>query len=76
MSSYTPRRAIFNQFDVMAHMNELLKFHGTPKNVFFADLTQKIGMILIHLYQTAMVVFVVTFLFDNLREKRPVPLTK
>ena len=41
------------------------------------QLTKKIGMILTHLCQTAIVVLaVVIFLFDNIREKRSVPLTK
>ena len=31
--------AIFNLFHIMAHMNELLKCCGTPKNMFFVYLT-------------------------------------
>ena len=41
------------------------------KNIYFANLT-KIGIILIHSHQTAIVIF----LFANLKEKRSVPLTK
>ena len=32
------RAAIFNFFHLMAHIKKLLKFCGTPKNIFFADL--------------------------------------
>ena len=43
---------------------------------FFASLT-KIGTILIHSHRTAITVLAaVIFLFDKLREKRSVPLTK
>ena len=43
----------------------------------FANLAQKTGIILIHLHWTAIVLLVlVIFLFDNLRAKRSVPLTK
>ena len=39
-------------------------------------LTKKIGIILIHSYQMAIVVLAVAiFSFDSLREKRSVPLT-
>ena len=61
--------------------------HGTHKlitkilrhtkiDIFFADLTKKIGIIFIHSQQTAIVLTAVVFLFDSLREKRSVPLTK
>ena len=56
--------------------HKLLKFWSTPKKIIFAYLTKKIGIILIHSYQMASVVLaVVIFLCDNLREKRSVPLT-
>ena len=44
--------------------------------ILFADLTKTIGISLIHSHRTAIVVLaVVISLFDNLREKRSVPLT-
>ena len=43
----------------------------------FADLTRNTGVILIHSHQMAVVVLAdVVLLFDNLRERRSVPLTK
>ena len=62
----------------MAHINDLLKFCNTPKNIFFADLTKKIDVILIHSHWTTTVVLasVFFFLFDNLKEKRSGPLAK
>ena len=61
----------------MIHMITL-KFFSTPKKCyFFANLTKNIGIILIHSYQTAIVLLVVViFFFDNLREERSVPLSK
>ena len=68
------RAAIFNLLHLMAHINELLKSCGTPQNIFFADLTKQIGIILIHSHRTAIVVLaVVIFVFDDLREKRHCP---
>ena len=49
------------------------------QKTFFADLTKNkfVFFFIIHSYQVAIVVLViVTFQFDNLREKRSVPLTK
>ena len=47
------------------------------KKIYFCWSDQKIGIILIHSHQVAIAVLaVVTFLFDSLREKRSVPLTK
>ena len=49
----------------------------TKKTYFFANLIKRIGIIMIHSHQMTLVLAVVTFfLLDNLREKRPVPLTK
>ena len=46
------------------------------KDIFFADLTKKIGIILIYSQQMAVAVSaVVTFLFDSLRETGSLPLT-
>ena len=46
------------------------------KKVFFCQSENKIGIILIHSHQMAIVLeVVVIFLFDNLREKRSVLLT-
>ena len=38
--TYNCRPAIFNLVHLMAHINGLLQFWGTPKNIFFADLTK------------------------------------
>ena len=44
---------------------------------FFCQSDKKIGAIFIHSHQAAIVVLaVVPFLLDSVREKRPVPLTK
>ena len=61
----------------MAHiLTNYYTSEAYPK-IFFADLTKKVGIILIHSCQTAIVVLaVVIFLFGSLREKRSVPLTK
>ena len=49
----------------------------TKTYVFYCPSEKKIGIILIHSHQMAIVVLaVVIFWFDNLREKRSVPLTK
>ena len=76
----TASRAIekrFSIFHLMAHRNELLKFCGTPSNIFFADLSKRNRYNLIHSHQRAIVTLaVVIFLFDYLREKRSMPLTK
>lgn len=64
-----------NLSHLMAH--KLLKFCGTPKIMAYAPLTKKKGRILIHSHPKAIVVLaVVTFSLDSLREKRWVPLTK
>ena len=79
-NSYTCSKAvIFSPSHLLAHVNRLLQFCGTTKIyiIFFADLTKKIGLILIHAHWTAVVgLAVVIFLFDNLREKRSVFRTK
>ena len=68
-------RQQFPTFFISWH--KLLKFCGTPKNTFFSDLTKKISIILIHSHQSViMLAVVIFFLFDNLREKRSVALTK
>ena len=58
----------------------ITEFCSTPKTVFSAHLTKKKKKNrynLIHSHQTAIVLAVVMFLFDNLRgKKRSVPLTK
>ena len=53
----------------MAYINELLKFCGTPKNITFVNLTNKIGLILIRSYQAAIVVLAVVIFFFNLTVK-------
>ena len=63
-------RVIFKLFHLMAHISYLLKFCKTPKNICFADPTKKMGIILIHSHETAIVVLaVVIFLFDNLGKR-------
>lgn len=44
------------------------------KYIFCCSDKKKIGVILIHAHWTAIMLAVVTFLFDNAREKRSVPL--
>ena len=39
--------------------HKLLKFCGTPKNTYVADLTKKIGIVLIHSRHAAIVVLAV-----------------
>ena len=57
--------------------NLITKILQYIKNILFVDLTKKIGVILIHSHWTAIVVLdVVILVFDNLREKRSMPLTK
>ena len=67
----------FNLFHLLAHKNWLLKFCSTTKNMFFADLTKNRYNFDSSFTWTAIVVLaVVIFIFDSLREKRSVPLTK
>ena len=54
---------IFNLFHLMAHINQLLKFYCTPKNIFFANMTKNIGILLIHSHQTAIVVLAVVIFY-------------
>ena len=69
--------AMFNLFHLMARINQFPKFCITPKNIYFFHLTQKIGTILIHSHRTAIVVLAILFfVFDNVREQRSVPLAK
>ena len=57
----------------MAHINQLLKFCGTPENIFFCQTDKKV-IILIHSHWTATVVLaVVIFLFANQRERGQCP---
>ena len=57
------------------HSTKIL-WHAAEHFFFFASLT-KIGTSLIHSHRTAITVLAaVIFLFDKLREKRSVPLTK
>ena len=53
----------------------IIKILRHTKKYVFVDPTEKIGIILIHSHQTVMLA-VVIFLYDNLREKRSIPLTK
>ena len=56
------RSAIFNLSHLVAHFHQLLTFGSTPKNIFLANLTKKIGIVLIHSHQTvAVVLAAVTF---------------
>ena len=55
--------AIFKLFHLMAHINQLLKFYCTPKNIFFANMTKNIGILLIHSHQTAIVVLAVVIFY-------------
>ena len=67
----------FSLFHLMAHINQLLKFCGAPNLYFLPIWSNERVTILIHSYWTATVVLAaVIFLFDSLREKRSVPLTK
>ena len=83
------KAAIFNLFHLMAHMDQVLKFCSTPRNIFLAYL-KRTGIILIHIKIAVLVVLtflldsmkmviavlvVVTFLFDSMKKKRSVPLT-
>ena len=55
----------------------VIKILQLTKNVYFCWSDPKIGINLIHAPQTAIVVLaVVVFIMDNLREKSSVPLTK
>ena len=74
MSSHYSRTAIFNLFHLMAHI--ITKILQHTKNVFFTNLTKKIGIILTHSHQMAIVLAAVIFLFDSLRKKRSVSLTR
>ena len=56
-------------FYLMAHIHELLKFHGTPKNVFFADLTKNRYDLDSFTPDSYCCVGCCHFLFDNLRLK-------
>ena len=68
--------AVSNLFHLTACIDQLLKFWGTRKNVFFANLTNK-GIIFIHLHLQTLLCWLLSFvLFDNVKEKRSVPLTK
>ena len=69
------RAVIFNLFHLMAH-TYITKIPWHTKNTLFANLTKNIGIILIHSQQMGIVVLAVVILFDKLRKKRSVPLTK
>ena len=59
----------------MAHKLFTKVLQHTKKD--FCQSDDKIGIILIHSHQVAIVELAVTvFLFDSLREKKPVPLTE
>ena len=69
----------FATFFISWHTQLITKilWHTKKHIIFFANLTKKIDSILVHSHWMAIVVLaVVIFLFDNLREKRSVPLTK
>ena len=64
----------FSSHDTSKLITKILQ-HTKKHILFFANLT-KIGIILVHSHRTAFVMLaVVIFLFDNLREKRSVPLS-
>lgn len=66
----------FKLFHLRAHTNYLLKLCGTPQNTLFAELTKKTRYHIDSFHTTTIVLAVVIFLFDKLREKRSVLLTK
>ena len=72
-----PVPAIFNLFHLMAHIN-YWNFAAHQKLYYiFADLTKKIGIILIHSHRMLFLCWPLSFfLFNNLRGKRSVPLTR
>ena len=66
----SPSAGVSHPSHLRAHISHVLKVCSTPKNLFFADVTKQIGIILIHSYRAVIVVLVVAiFLFDNLRER-------
>ena len=57
-------------FYLLTNTNYLLKFCGTPENMFFADLTNKIGVIWFIHTGWLLLYWLLLFLFDNLMDKK------
>ena len=81
ISTFLPKAAVFNPFHLMAHVNYLLKFCGSPKKICFLPIWQKIqnnfgSFTFDSSHWAGCCHFFFFFSFDNLREKRSVPLNK
>ena len=72
--NHSSRAAVVDHLHLMAHVNSFLNFCGTPENVVFANQTKKKKRYNVDSLTPAGCCHV--SLFDNLREKRSVSLTK